>query len=209
MRYTLLMKYLIAGIAAIIIICAAYWFLVPYAEAPLTSEENTQTMHLTVTSPVFKHDASIPAKYTCDADNVSPPLRISGIPDGTVSLAILMDDPDVPKQLKPDGVFDHWVVYSIPVSQGQTTVEIPEAATVGAFGVNGRGSAAYTGPCPPPEYQPTEHRYFFKVYALSTELSFFKEPTKAEVAAALTGNILAEGELVGRYARLPQHGITQ
>ena len=158
-------------------------------------------MKLSITSPAFENDGVIPAKYTCDGGNMNPPLTISDIPEGTVSLAIIMDDPDVPKVLKPDGMFDHWVVYSIPVEPGQTLLEIPEASAPGVQGVNGRGQEAYTGPCPPPEYEPSEHRYFFKVYALSTELTFLAPPAKTEVEAAMNGFIIGSSELIGRYAR--------
>lgn len=158
-------------------------------------------MKLNITSPTFENDAVIPAKYTCDGGNTNPPLLISGIPEGTVTLALIMDDPDVPKALRPDGMFDHWVVYSIPVEPGQTSIEIPESSVPGVQGVNGRGQEAYTGPCPPPEYEPTEHRYFFKVYALSTELSFLAPPAKAEVEAAMNGFIIGSSELIGRYDR--------
>ncbi|MBX9765175.1 YbhB/YbcL family Raf kinase inhibitor-like protein [Patescibacteria group bacterium] len=166
-------------------------------------------MKLSITSSAFLPDASIPAKYTCDAGNISPPLMITGIPDGTVSLALVMDDPDVPKAVKPDGMFDHWVVYSIPVMPGQTEVSIPEGTVPGIQGLNGRGQEAYTGPCPPPEYEPTEHRYFFKVYALSTELSFLAPPRKEEVEAAMKDHVIDSAELVGRYARLSQQGKAQ
>ena len=153
---------------------------------------------LTLTSSAFENGATIPAKYTCDGDRLlSPPLSISGVPEGTQAFVLIMDDPDVPKSRRPDGVFDHWVVYAIPPE----TREIPEGAVVGALGLNGAGAAAYTGPCPPPEFEPSEHRYFFKLYAVSGTLNFIKAPTKQELLDAIEGQVLESAELVGRYRR--------
>jgi Raf kinase inhibitor-like YbhB/YbcL family protein len=118
-----------------------------------------------------------------------------------VSLVLTLHDPDVPKVLKPDGVFDHWVMYSIPVQPGVNSVEFAEGKPIGVFGLNGAGKESYVGPCPPTEYEPTEHRYFFTLYALSTELSFLAPPTKKEVEAALQGYVIESVELVGRYDR--------
>src|SRR3989344_3756800 len=122
-------------------------------EAP---EELTQeSMALTLISSAFEHEGTIPSRFTCDGENVSPPLVIVDVPEGSRSLAIVMDDPDVPKQLRPDGVFDHWVLFNIAPETGS----IAKGATVGVSGANGRGDAKYTGPCPPPQYEPAEHRY--------------------------------------------------
>ncbi|MBY0538943.1 YbhB/YbcL family Raf kinase inhibitor-like protein [Patescibacteria group bacterium] len=158
-------------------------------------------MQLTITSSAFKNNESIPAKYTCDAENISPPITISDIPEGTVSLALLMRDADVPKALQPEGTFDHLVVYSIPFTPGGTEAQIPEGAQALPFGLNGSGKEGYIGPCPPPEYEPSKHRYFFKVYALGTELSFLAPPTLEEVKKAMEGYVLASGELIGTYDR--------
>ena len=154
-------------------------------------------MTLALTSKAFKNGETIPAKYTCDGDNASPPLVISGVPAGTVTLALIMDDPDVPKQLRPSGVFDHWTVFNI---QPDAT-EISESGTVGMLGVTGRGTLGYTGPCPPPQYEPCEHRYFFRLYALDTKLNLAEGATKDEVLAAMHGHVLSSAELMGRYSR--------
>lgn len=192
------MKYLLWAFVIFIVTSGAY-FLFTYLES---SERSSQKhMTLSITSSAFEHNASIPATYTCDADNTNPPLTVSGIPEGTVSVALIMEDPDVPKALKPDGMFDHWVVYSIPIQPGQTSIDIPAAASGLVSGINGRGEEGYRGPCPPPEYEPSEHRYFFKVYALSTELSFLAPPKKTEVESAMKGYVLASGELIGLYDR--------
>ena len=106
-------------------------------------------------SPAFKNNAAIPLEYTCDSTaEVSLPLMISNIPEGTKSLALIMDDPDVPKVLRPDGVFDHWVLFNISAD----CASIPSGATLGIAGKNGRGGLGYVGPCPPSQYEPSEHR---------------------------------------------------
>jgi Raf kinase inhibitor-like YbhB/YbcL family protein len=153
-----------------------------------------QEIIMTIASPAFAANATIPKQYTCDGASMNPPLSFSDVPSDAKSLALLMDDPDVPKNLKPDGVFDHWVLYNIP----PTTTAIPESASgIGTPGQNGSGKAQYTGPCPPDR----EHRYFFKLYALDTMLSFNSPPTKAQVEQAMQGHILDQAELVAKYDR--------
>lgn len=157
-----------------------------------TNQTITPTNAMTITSTAFEHNELIPAKYTCDGENINPPLTFSNLPQNAKSFVLLMDDPDVPKNLKPDGVFDHWVVYNIP----PTTKEFAEnSAPPGTQGTNGAGKAAYTGPCPPDR----EHRYFFKLYALDTELDFPNPPSKSQVEQAMQGHIIAQSELMGRY----------
>ena len=150
-------------------------------------------------SSVFEHEGMIPAKYTCDGSppvgGISPPLKISEVPEGAKSLALIMDDPDVPKSLKPDGMWDHWLVWNIPPA----TTEIPEGQEpAGVVGKNTRGSFGYRGPCPPDR----EHRYFFKLYALDTMLDLSPETTtKADLEKAMEGHTLERTELMGRYNR--------
>jgi Raf kinase inhibitor-like YbhB/YbcL family protein len=152
---------------------------------------------LVLTSSAFENGTSIPPRFTCDGEQVNPPLSISGVPAGAKSLTLIMDDPDVPKALKPDGMFDHWVLFNIP----PRTTEIGTAVSVGTAGANGAGKNAYTGPCPPAQYQPNEHRYFFKLYALDRELSLRAGASKADVEKAMQGHIIAETQLLGRYKR--------
>lgn len=153
---------------------------------------------LTLTSSAFEHNGGIPSGYTCDGDRTkNPPLTIAGVPKGTATLALLVDDPDVPKAVKPDGMFDHWTLFNIPPE----TTMIGEGEAPGVAGANGAGTNAYTGPCPPPEYEPSEHRYFFKLYALDTSLDLSEGATKVEVERAMEGHILERTELVGRYKR--------
>ncbi|MBI4088188.1 YbhB/YbcL family Raf kinase inhibitor-like protein [Candidatus Kaiserbacteria bacterium] len=156
-----------------------------------------KTSTLTLTSPTFENGSSVPNRFTCDGDNTSPPLSWSGVPEGTRSLVLIMDDPDVPKVLKPDGIFDHWTLFNIPPG----TREIPEGGSVGVPGANGAGKKAYTGPCPPPQYEPSEHRYFFRLYALDTMLPLQAGASKDEVLAAMQGHVIAQAELMGRYKR--------
>ena len=156
------------------------------------------TSTLTLTSPAFENGGLIPAKYTCDEDRMlSPQLLISGVPEEAKSLALIMDDPDVPKAIHPDGMFDHWTLFNIPPQ----TTGIPEGGSAGIAGANGAGKNAYTGPCPPPQYEPSEHRYFFKLYALDTELTLQAGASKEEVEKAMQGHVVGEVQLMGRYKR--------
>jgi Raf kinase inhibitor-like YbhB/YbcL family protein len=162
-----------------------------------TTTQPTETFSLA--SPAFENNGIIPAKYTCDGDKtINPPIKFSGVPEGTKSLVLIMDDPDVPKMLRPDSVFDHWVVFNIPAD----VKGIPEGGPViGVAGANGGGTNAYTGPCPPPQYEPAEHHYVFKLYALREPLALSAGATKIEVLDALASVKIAETELIGRYSR--------
>ncbi len=183
-------------IVVLLIIVGLGWSFFYTKNRSLPAPTNTETMDtFTLTSLVFENQKPIPSLYTCEGKNISPPLSIKGVPAEVKSLALVMDDPDVPKQLLPAGVFDHWLVYGI----SPQTTEIAEGTSPGAQGLNSRGVAAYTGPCPPTEYQPTTHRYFFRLYALDTELNFVKAPTKEELLAAIKEHTLAVAELMGTY----------
>lgn len=151
-----------------------------------------------ITSSVFEDGGIIPPQYTCDGNSrLSPPLSFSDVPEGARSLVLIVDDPDVPKVLMPEGVFDHWVLYNIPPE----TREIPEGESAGTPGVNTRGEPRYTGPCPPPEYEPSTHRYIFTLYALDTTLALAEGATKEEVLKALEGRVLETARLTGMYSR--------
>ena len=143
---------------------------------------------LSVKSPAFENNKFIPLKYTCDGANVNPPLTIEGVPEETITLVLIVDDPDAPM-----GTFDHWVVWNI----SSTTRKIEENTVPGTEGMSSYRKHAYGGPCPP--YG--THRYFFKVYALDTQLDLKPNSTKKDVEKAMKGHILAEGELVGLYSR--------
>lgn len=150
-----------------------------------------------LSSPEFSDGASIPLRYTCEGDNTSPELSWSSVPRGTVSFVLTMYDPDVPKALRPEGFFDHWVLFNI---EG-TVTGIPSGGTLGVPGANTRGAHAYTGPCPPSEYEPSEHRYIFTLYALDTMLPLQEGASRADVEAAIAGHVLGEGMFMGRYKK--------
>ncbi|MCK4357577.1 MAG: YbhB/YbcL family Raf kinase inhibitor-like protein [Candidatus Cloacimonetes bacterium] len=142
-----------------------------------------------IASTAFAEGEMIPRKYTCDGDDISPPLQISDVPENTKSLALIMDDPDAPV-----GVWDHWIVFNIPASISQISEgEEPQ----GTPGKNSWGRTGYGGPCPPSG----THRYFFKLYALDTMLDLEPGASKKKVLKAMEGHILAQGELMGKYKR--------
>ncbi|MBI2645023.1 YbhB/YbcL family Raf kinase inhibitor-like protein [Candidatus Uhrbacteria bacterium] len=147
-----------------------------------------------IQSSVFQEGARIPAQYTCDGIDTHPPLMFSDIPNNAESLVLLMDDPDVPKNIRPDGMWDHWVVFNMPPG----TREIAEGVRApGVYGKNTGGKMAYGGPCPPDR----EHRYFFKLYALDIILDFSEGVSKADIEQAMEGHVLAKAELMGTYTR--------
>ena len=149
-----------------------------------------------LTSTAFAEGAPIPAKYTCDEKNLSPPLKWSGVPETAKSLALLADDPDAPV-----GTWTHWVVYDLPPK----TSELPEDVTKGQNvsggghqGLNDFKHLGYGGPCPPPG---KPHRYFFKLYALDAMLELKPGATKKEVERAIEKHVIAQGQLMGTYKR--------
>ena len=155
-------------------------------------------MALTLTSSAFQPGGTIPSKYTCEGDDISPPLAIDGVPAGAKSLALIMDDPDAPDPKAPKRVWVHWVIYNLPPD----TKSLPENAGEGGLpkgaviGVNDRKQAAYHGPCPPIG----RHRYFHKLYALDITLPPVAL-TKSELEAAMKGHVLAQAELLATYQK--------
>jgi Raf kinase inhibitor-like YbhB/YbcL family protein len=152
---------------------------------------------LRLSSPAFEENGQIPPKHTCDGDGISPELRIGNVPEGTKSLVLVMDDPDIPEDVKTRmqiESFDHWVLYNIPPS---TTV-LPEGMDVGTSGMSSQRKTGYVGPCPPDR----EHRYFFRLYALPGTLTFVQTPTLKEVEEAAKGSMLASTTLMARYTRV-------
>ena len=152
-----------------------------------------QTLRLT--SAEFKDGDPIPAIYTCDGANVSPPLAWSGVPAGTRSFALIVDDPDAPR-----GTYTHWVLFDLPAQATGLPEGVPAEPTPSSGGRQGTNSAnkvGYTGPCPPSG----THRYVFTLYALDAMLDLPAGATKQEVLDAMQGHILAEGSLMGRYQR--------
>lgn len=141
-----------------------------------------------ITSSVFEQNQAIPSKYTCDADDVSPPLSISEVPEEAKSLALIVDDPDAPAK-----TWVHWVVWGI----NPQTKDIAEGTVPGTEGTTDFGRTGWGGPCPPSG----THRYFFKLYALDTELDLDTSATKADLEKAMEGHILDQAELIGLYQR--------
>jgi Raf kinase inhibitor-like YbhB/YbcL family protein len=150
-----------------------------------------------IRSPSFKPNGSIPLKFTCQGEDVSPKLEFGGVPAGAKSLALVVDDPDAPDPAAPKTTWVHWVVYGLPAN----AEGLPEGA--GALphgaraGLNDWHKPGWGGPCPPVG----RHRYFFKLYALDADLGDLKQPTKAALEQAMEGHILAKAELVGTYQK--------
>ena len=156
-------------------------------------------MALSIASPAFQHEGTIPMKYSCEGANVSPPLAFSGAPSNAKSLALIVDDPDAPDPAAPKRVWVHWLVYDLP----PTTQVLPEAVRADALpagariGANDWDKPAYGGPCPPIG----RHRYFFKLYALDTMLPDLGRPNKAALEKAMQGHVVAEATLLGTYQK--------
>ncbi len=139
---------------------------------------------------VFENNGKIPVKYTCDGEDVSPPITVTDVPSGTVALAVVCDDPDAPA-----GTWVHWLLWNIPVSGDSLTIE--ENTAPGVSGRNSFKKLSYGGPCPPSG----THRYFFKVYALDSELGLEEGASSLELENAMQGHLLDKAEIVGLYSR--------
>lgn len=154
-------------------------------------------MSFELSSPAFKHNEMMPAAYTCEGPNISPPLAWTTPPEGTKSLVLIVDDPDAPDPQAPKMVWVHWVLYNLPPSAGALAEGVADkdlpAGTL--IGINDRKNVGYNGPCPPIG----THRYFHKLYALDTVLPDMNAPTKAEVLEKMEGHILAQSEIIGLY----------
>jgi Raf kinase inhibitor-like YbhB/YbcL family protein len=156
-------------------------------------------MALSLSSPVFKHNEPIPKLYTCQGKDLSPALNWSGLPDGTRSIALVVDDPDAPDPAAPKRVWVHWVLYNIPpdatgLREGVNAAGLPAGTRQGR---NDWDRTGYGGPCPPIG----RHRYFHKLYALDVVLPDLKQPTKATLMDAMEGHILGKAELIGTYEK--------
>jgi len=150
---------------------------------------------ITIESSAFGEGGMISQQYTCDGKNVSPPLKWSEPPEETGSFALISDDPDAPA-----GTWVHWVVYNIPADVRELPENIPSTENLSdgtVQGITDFRSIGYGGPCPPSG----THRYYFKVYALDAMLDLSSGASKQQLLAAMEGHILAQGELMGRYAR--------
>jgi Raf kinase inhibitor-like YbhB/YbcL family protein len=154
-----------------------------------------EKMEIKLTSSAFSEGGMIPRRYTCDAEDVSPDLSWSGLPEGTKSFALICDDPDAPM-----GTWVHWVLFNLPADLTALPVAIPPDKSLANGGVHGKndfGRLGYGGPCPPGG----THRYYFKLYALDAQLNLESGITKAQLLEAMQGHVLAEGQLMGKYKR--------
>ncbi len=152
-----------------------------------------------VSSSAFSDGGAIPREYTCDGRDAIPPLAWSGVPGGTQSLVLIVEDPDVPDPAKRVRSWIHWVVFEIPPgANGIAQASAPSVLPAGTKeGLNDWKRGRYGGPCPPIG----RHRYFHKLYAIDLSLAQLGQPTKAELEAAMKGHVLAEATLVGTYER--------
>lgn len=155
-------------------------------------------MAFIITSSAFSHEGSIPSRYTCKGEDISPPLNWMNVPDAAQSLVLIIDDPDAPDPKAPKMTWVHWVLYNIPpaatnLPENMTSTTCPPGSDQG---LNDWKRIGYGGPCPPIG----RHRYFHKLYALNAILQLHS-PTKVEVEAAMKGHIIAQTELVGTYQK--------
>lgn len=167
----------------------------PALEEAQPTGEGGEPMAFELRSPAFEHGEPIPRRYTCDGEDLSPPLEWSDPPEGTVSLALIMDDPDAPV-----GTWDHWVLFDIPADVRSLPEGVPPDAEPPQGGRHGRNSwrrLGYGGPCPPGG----THRYFFRLYALDTALGLSSGAAKGDILKAMEGHVLGQAELMGTYSR--------
>ena len=164
---------------------------------PAQPQQPTQTVaEMQIQSSAFPAGGTIPQRYTCDGNDISPSLSWAEPPAGTQSLALIFDDPDAPA-----GTWDHWVLFNIPATVRSLSEGIPPNEVVEGVGTQGNNSwrrLGYGGPCPP---KGSTHRYEFKLYALDTALDLDPGASKRDLEKAMSGHILATGQLLGRYGR--------
>ena len=156
-------------------------------------------MTMIISSPAFSNNQEIPKRHTCDGEDISPILEFSGLPEGTKSIVLIVDDPDAPDPTAPKMTWVHWVLYNIPpdasgLGEGVKAKDLPKGTKEG---LNDWKRTGYGGACPPIG----RHRYFHKLYALDAVLPDLGKPTKAEIEKAMEGHILGKAELVGTYQR--------
>ncbi|MGA2864766.1 MAG: YbhB/YbcL family Raf kinase inhibitor-like protein [Verrucomicrobiota bacterium] len=185
-----------SGRARLLAAGAVFCFALGQAVAGLGAAEAKGKGNMQLTSTAFTNGAPIPAKYTYDGKNVSPPLKWSGVPAEAKSLVLIADDPDAPV-----GTWVHWVVYDLPASVAELSEDVPktQALAGGAKqGLNDFRLLGYGGPSPPPG---KAHRYFFKLYALDRPLGLKPGATKKDVERAMANHLLAQTQFMGTYQR--------
>jgi Raf kinase inhibitor-like YbhB/YbcL family protein len=167
------------------------------ASAPGAGADEGGAMSLTLTSPAFAPGGEIPAVHTCEGKDLSPALEWSGLPTGTKSLALVVDDPDAPDPKAPKMTWVHWVLYDIPPGTTGLAEAVKSLPAGTREGVNDWKRTGYGGPCPPIG----RHRYFFKLHALDRMLGDLGTPTKAKLEKAMEGHVLGRGEVMGTYQK--------
>ncbi len=158
---------------------------------------DTMTMEATMTlsTTAFRNNAAIPERFSCQGEDISPSLAWSSAPEETKSFALLLEDPDAPR-----GPYIHWVIYNIPAGEHGLAENIAKRDPLPngtRQGINSAGQLGYSGPCPPPG---KAHRYYFRLYALDTEINIPGEATRDKLESAMQGHILAEGEIMGTFS---------
>ncbi|HFQ80293.1 MAG TPA: YbhB/YbcL family Raf kinase inhibitor-like protein [Desulfobacterales bacterium] len=154
-------------------------------------------MTLTITSPAFKAEQTIPSTFTCEGQDISPPLTFSGIPEGTKSLVLIVDDPDAPDPAAPKMTWVHWLLYNLPPDTRDINEEAANLPAATRQGINDFKRGSYGGPCPPIG----KHRYYFKLYALDTMLPDLNQPDKSTLLQAMQNHIIAQAQLIGLYKK--------
>ncbi|HEY4512237.1 MAG TPA: YbhB/YbcL family Raf kinase inhibitor-like protein [Candidatus Paceibacterota bacterium] len=182
------MKGLFVVVFVIIVALAVFLLWRPNTAMSPIITKDIRTM-LTLTSPTFQNNEMMPSKYTCDGSDILPPLEISGVPEDTKTLAVIVDDPDA-----PNGDWVHWIKWNIPVD---TTTILEGEEPVGISGKGTSGNPSYMGPCPPSG----THHYHFKLYALDTILDLKSGSSKADLEKAMKEHIIEQTELIGLYSR--------
>jgi Raf kinase inhibitor-like YbhB/YbcL family protein len=153
-------------------------------------------MTMKITSPAFAGGQPIPPRFTCEGEDISPPLAWTGVPAEARSLALVCDDPDAPR-----GIWVHWIAYHLPPGAGGLAAGLPSRATLAdgtCQGTTDFGRTGYGGPCPPPG---KTHHYHFKLHALDAAVPLAPGATKDELLRAIKGHVIAEARLVGTYRR--------
>jgi Raf kinase inhibitor-like YbhB/YbcL family protein len=169
-----------------------------FIPATLRATEKGEATTFELTSPAFTHMGAIPALYTCEGKNISPPLAWKNLPKGTKSLVLIVDDPDAPDPAAPKFTWVHWVLYNIPPETTGLAEGAGNRPAAGMLeGMSSWNRGGYGGPCPPIG----THRYFHKLYALDIVLDDMLSPLKADIEAAMKGHILGEGVLIGTYRK--------
>jgi Raf kinase inhibitor-like YbhB/YbcL family protein len=165
-------------------------------EQEIQTDEDTIMEQISISSDAFKASTSLPVEHTCDGEDRSPAFSWNTVPADTQSIALIVDDPDAPGK-----TWVHWVIYNIPANTTRLPAAVPKNKILDDGSLQGKndfGRIGYNGPCPPPG---KPHRYFFKVYALDTTSGLKNGATKSQLEAAMSGHILAQGEMIGKYGR--------